>query len=69
MAVDEAAARIKVEELPRSEGAEGTCGSFHGFKVQEAGPPQAVDTEEEDRFTQPLALGFPRSRTATTGLP
>ena len=50
VAADEPATRIGVEELSRSEGAEGTGGNFPGFKVQEAGPPQAVDTEDEDRF-------------------
>ena len=49
MAADEAATRIGVEELPRSEVAEGLGGSFPGFRIQEAGPPQAVDTEDEDR--------------------
>ena len=48
VAADGAATRIGVEEPPRSEGAEGTGGSFSRFRVQEAGPPQAVDTEDED---------------------
>ena len=39
MAADEAATRIGVEELPRSEGAEGSGGNFPRFRVQEARPP------------------------------
>ena len=49
VAADEAATRIEVEELSRSEGGERTCGIFPRFKVQEAGPLETVDTEEEDR--------------------
>ncbi len=50
MAADEAATHIGVEDLPRSEGAKGSGGIFLGSRVQEAGPPQAFDTEDEDRF-------------------
>jgi len=48
--VDKAPTCILVEELPRSDGAEGTGGNFHGIRLQEAEPPQAVDTEDKDRF-------------------
>ena len=53
MTADEVATRIGVEELPRSEGGVGTSDSFPEFIVEEAGPPQPVDTEDEDQFVSP----------------